>query len=167
MQGSARSKGDPRFRPFRVAMYGLYLVIVVGFSLLVIVSVVRSVGKMTPKSPPPSEAVLTVPECLDRAQALWNELDDHRKQFSQTDRAVSVDRQWVVFRVDWLKRLKEAEAVCAAYSRGREQYRKVFEALDQLMDLYTTHAVQYAGEVGPAVDKFRASLSEARQRATH
>jgi hypothetical protein len=47
--------------------------------------------------------------------------------------------------------------------KGRAPLRELFIDLEQLEDLYTTHAVQYAGEIGPAVERFRHHLGEARK----
>ncbi|MFZ5471769.1 MAG: hypothetical protein ACOZIN_20260 [Myxococcota bacterium] len=162
MAGTDKPERDPRFKPYRVAMYAVYLAFVGTFSSLVIVSVVRSVRAMTPGRQPSIEEVLTVPECLDRAQELWEELDARRAALTQDAPASQADEAWATFRVKWLTNQRQAEADCAVGWRDRAQLRQVFRRLDQAMDLYTTHAVQYAGEVGPTVDAFRAALKVAR-----
>lgn len=156
---------DPRFRRFRTATYGVYLLVVGAFSLLVTFSIIRSVREMSPRRPVDTDQVLTVRECVDRAKALWERLDDERKNFTDTHPAEGVDEQYSRFRVEWLRQMRELEGLCAVDSRQRTALRKVFRRLDVLQDLYTTHAVQYAGEVGPAVDRLETALTEARKEA--
>jgi hypothetical protein len=156
---------DPRFRPFRIAMYSLFVALCVAFALTVIFSVVRSVRVMTPSRPPDVESPLTVPQCLQLAERLWNDLEEGRKQLTAKNRARSVDEDWAQFRIEWVERLRGAESKCATRARGRGALRNVFARLDKVQDLYTTHAVQFAREIGGAVDGLRLSLAEARREA--
>src|SRR5262245_46613506 len=73
---------DPRFRPFRVAAYALYLTVVSTFCLLVISSVVRSVRAMSPRADPVQAPTLDRVACAARAEALFRELDRHRRELS-------------------------------------------------------------------------------------
>lgn len=153
---------DPRYRPFRIAAYALYLVVVVGFCGMLIVSVVRSVIAMTPEVARGGQRVLTVQECMDQATALWQQLDAQRQQLSQGVPAKTTDEKWSSFRVRWLGQLREVQSLCALESRARRPLRKAFEALEHLQDLYMIHAVQYAGEIGPTLDEFRGALEAAK-----
>lgn len=155
---------DPRYRPFRAAAYGVYITVTVAFCLLIIVSVSRSVAAMSPPPLPPAERILTVRECLDNANALWKELEAQREQLVRDTPARKVDQQWMVFRTAWLHKLREREAECALKSRDRdrEALNTVYERLERVQNLYTIHAVQYAGEVGGAVDAFHSAYEAAR-----
>ncbi len=157
------SRKDPRFRSYRAAAYGLYIAVVTVFCLAVIFSVVRSVRAMTPPKLPAAEQVRSFRECLDAAQLLWDDLEAERERLVRTTEARSMDRQWMAFRTTWLQRLREREAECALGSRDRTQLREVFTRLEQVQDHYTIHAVQYAGEVGGAVDALRGAFSSARK----
>ena len=154
---------DPRFKPFRTGMTLIYLLVVGVFSALVIFSIFRSVVTMSPRRPAQPPRVLTVGECVDGAEALWQELEGERKRFTDTHPAQTVDEKFSRFRVDWVRRLRELEGQCAIESRNRKPLRALFDRLDEVVDLYTTHAVQYAGEVGPAVDTLEAAFDEARR----
>jgi hypothetical protein len=154
---------DPRFRRYRAAAYGLYIALVSAFSLMLIVSVVRSIRAMTPPQLPPAEPTLSVRECLDGAQALWRELEREREALVNLSPARSVDQEWMVFRTGWLKQLRERESHCALESRERGQVKVVYRRLEQVLDLYTIHAVQYAGEVGGAVDGLHDAFEAARR----
>jgi hypothetical protein len=159
---------DPRFRPFRAAAYGVYIIVVAIFSLWIIVNVSRSVASMTPEKLPPAEPaqVLSFRECLDAAQALWTELESQRETLVRKVPARSVDQEWMRIRTEWLRQLRERESRCALTSRERAELRVVFQRLDQVQDLYTIHAVQYAGEVGGAVDALQAAFDTARRNAS-
>jgi hypothetical protein len=138
---------DPRFRPYRAAAYGIYIAAVCAFCLAVIISVSRSVAAMTPEKRPAAEQVLSYRECLDAADELWSRLEAEREKLVRTTPARKVDKQWLDFRTSWLERLREREAQCALGSRDRVPLKEVFRRLEEVLDLYTIHAVQYAGEV--------------------
>jgi hypothetical protein len=154
---------DPRYRPYRVFFYGVYLLVVVVFSGNVILNVVRSVAEMTPPKRESMEATLSVKECLEAAEELWRELDSHRQGLSAHTPTRKVDQEWTEFRGRWLAKFREDESKCALRSRARLPLKTVYDRLDHLHDLYTTHAVQFAGEVGPAVDGFREAIQTAKQ----
>src|SRR3954462_6102267 len=89
------SKGqanDPRYRPFRIGAYALYLVVVSTASLLIIRSVVASVIRMTPGRKPPAEQTLTVAECLQRAEVLFHEMESERARVSAAVPAARSDQ---------------------------------------------------------------------------
>jgi hypothetical protein len=153
---------DPRFRPFRGAAVGIYLVVVCGFSLLVVKSVWDSVHAMSPGVPAQRGEALDVPTCLTRAQALFDELDDRRRQFSRSKDGEALQLEWEQFRVEWVGRLRVVQGKCAVESPERRKLAKVFSALERVEDLYTTSAMQYGGEIAPAVAKFRAALADER-----
>jgi hypothetical protein len=159
---------DPRYRPFRAAAYGVYIIVVAIFSVWIIVNVSRSVMSMTPNKLPPAEPtqVLSFRECLDGAQALWTDLESQREKLVRNVPARSVDQEWMRIRTDWLQRLRERESRCALSSRERAELRVVFQRLEEVQDLYTIHAVQYAGEVGGAVDALQAAFDAARRNAS-
>jgi hypothetical protein len=138
---------------------GAYLVVVVGFSVLVILSVVRSVLEMTPRRPLDVSEQLTPRQCSARALALYEDLEAQRQGLSAVQPAAEASDRWTNFRVEWLNRLRQAEASCEVDSPGRETVAGVFRRLEALENLYTTSAVQYSGEMGPAVDAFRRALS--------
>jgi len=149
---------DPRYRPFRIFCYGLYILVVTAFSVNVTVSVVRSVMAMTPPRRAPTETVLSVRECVEGAERLWDELDAKRQTMSSHEPARRADQDWSLFRVKWLTNFRDIEAQCAVDARSRKPLKTVYARLDRIMDLYTTHSVQFAGEIGGAIDAFREAL---------
>lgn len=157
---------DPRFRGFRIAMYAVYLTLVGTISLLVINSVVRSVISMSPSRPESTDTVLTVRECLDLADDMFRDIEDHRRRLTDQPSARRADDAWGQFRVKWLSRKRETEAKCALESRSRAPVRDVYDRLERVMDLYTIHATQYAGEIGFKVDELKESMRAAREDAS-
>lgn len=153
---------DPRFRPYRAAAWALYLVVAVGFSLLVTVSVYKSVLEMTPDRPRVAGETLTVAQCVEEARSLWDELELRRRNLGAAEQARHVDQAWSDFRMSWLRREREIEARCAVDAPGREKVRVLFSRLEEVLDNYTTATVQFAGGVGPSVDAFKKALDEAR-----
>jgi hypothetical protein len=161
---------DPRnsqYRPFRAATYGTYLVLVTAFCLWLIVNVSRSVAAMTPEQVPATREVLSYAECLQGAQRLWMELETEREKLVRASESAprDVDQQWMQVRTGWLEKLRMQESQCALGSRDRSELRTVFRRLDEVQDLYTIHAVQYAGEVGGAVDALQSAFAAARLKS--
>jgi hypothetical protein len=154
---------DPRYRPFRVAAYLVYLVLVSAFCILVIISVVRSVGAMTPRLHPVRGATLEPSACAALAQMLFQELEQHRRELSIRNPAASADAVWNAFRVAWLERVRQAQSNCGVAAPERAAVARLFVQLEHLEDLYTTSSVQFSGEIGPAVDAFRRSLEALRR----
>ncbi len=164
MAKSARANArDPRFRSFRVFFYALYLAAVIAFSVNIIVNVVRSVLVMTPGRKAPTDSALSVRECVGGAERLWRELDGQRQSMSAPVPSRRADQEWSAFRVKWLNSFRDIESRCAVDSRSRAPLKKVYERLDHIQDLYTTHAVQFAGEIGGAIDAFREAVQVAKE----
>ena len=158
---------NARYRPFRGLMWGVYLLVAVTFSLAITVNVVRSTLAMTPEPPPPSSVKLTPDECVAVARDLWAELDRRRNSLSDPPDAGSVRRvdiDWTQFRIQWLTRHNQAKSRCVGEGSERVLLAKLFKDLEAVMDLYTTNAVQFAGEVGPTLDALRADLKTAERK---
>lgn len=159
MATSPQSK-DPKYRPYRVATYAVYLIVVCGFSLLVIVSVFRSAKKMTPEVPKRTKGPgLSTAQCVSRARGLWNDLEAERQHFSLSKNSEALQTHWQAFRLAWISRLRKAQAACGSGSDAA--VRKVFGKLEAVENLYTTSAVQYGNEIAPAVADFRGALTKA------
>lgn len=156
---------DPRYRSFRIAAYAVYLTVVGVFSILVIWSVFKSVIAMSPRTPREQDRVLTARECVGDVEKMWTRLEDQRKRFADQKPSQDVDERFTSFRIDWLRELRELEGRCAVESQQRKALKKTFHRLEGLLNLYMTHSVQYAGEIGPAVDKFDQALDDARKEA--
>ena len=153
---------DPRYRPFRVAVISVYLVVVSVFCILITASVFQSVRAMSPRREPVRTATLTPEACVDRASALLDEMEARRRELTGITPASRADTSWMAFRVEWLERLRQAESSCGVAAPERGELAAIFRHLEHLEDLYTTSAVQYSGEVGPALDRFHQMVAHAR-----
>jgi hypothetical protein len=154
--------GDPRYRPYRVSVIAVYLVVVSTFCLLVTASVARSVRTMSPRREPVRTATLAPEACVERASVLLDELEGRRRALTGITPASRADTSWMSFRVEWLERVRQAERSCGVDLPERKELAELFEQLEHLEDLYTTSAVQYAGEIGPALDRFHRMVAQAR-----
>lgn len=158
------SPRDPRFRPFRAAAYAVYLVLVVGFCSLLIYSVITSVRRKSPAALPASEQVLSVRECVEKAQALFTQLESEREGFVRRGPAQETEARWGGFRDAWMAEFRTLESRCAPQgTRSRPGLRPIFEQLERLQDRYATHATQFAATLGDEIDVLRALLAEARK----
>ncbi len=150
-----RDPKDPRFKVARRVTLGIYLAFSVTFCCLVIYSVVTSVLAMSPSSPPQGE-LLAEAQCLADLRSLYLELDERRKKASEGSDVAHADQRFLSFRLDWLNRLRALEAGCGLDSR--RELKDTFSRLEHVLDLYTTTSVQFAGQVGPAVDELKGRL---------
>ncbi|RPH73097.1 MAG: hypothetical protein EHM78_00060 [Myxococcaceae bacterium] len=153
---------DPRYRPYRVAVIAVYLVVVSTFCLLVTASVARSVRTMSPRREPVRTATLAPEACVERASVLLDELEGRRRALTGITPASRADTSWMSFRVEWLERVRQAERSCGVDLPERKELAELFDQLEHLEDLYTTSAVQYAGEIGPALDRFHRMVAQTR-----
>lgn len=154
---------DPRFRPYRVAMYSLYLVVTVGFCISLIYQVYRSTYAMTYGKKPHLAATISFKECVDGAEALFKELEQQRERLADPPHVSTADQKWLDARGDWIERFRDLEAQCALESKTRENVKDLFKKLEKVADLYTTHAVQYAGHVGPGADELASMFAEIKK----
>lgn len=151
---------DPRYRPFRMAVLGVYLVVVSLFCILITASVARSVRAMSPRREPVRTAALGPAACVERASALLDEMEARRRSLTGITPASRADTSWMAFRVEWLDRLRQSERSCGVDAPDRKEIGALFRQLEHLEDLYTTSAVQYSGEIGPALDRFHRMVAE-------
>jgi hypothetical protein len=154
---SGPSDAQARYRPFRTATLGVYLVFAITFSGLIIYSVIASVLGMTPARGRPGPEVYTAAQCTQGARALFRELDEERRAFSDGEAALA-DRRFLEFRGDWLTRKRRLETGCGLERPERRRLREALESMEGLVDLYTTASVQFAGSLGPALDRLREQL---------
>lgn len=151
---TAPAPADPRFRPFRGLAWALYLVVAVGYSCLVIFSVTKSVLAMSPGRPE-GGATLPVEACAGRLAELFSEVERERQALERVDSATA-DARWLTFRNEWMVRARQLESICAVEEPSRAGLKATFAALHAVMDHATVSATQLSGQLGPALDAFRA-----------
>jgi hypothetical protein len=89
-------------------------------------------------------------------------MEARRRALTGITPASRADTSWMSFRVEWLERLRQAERSCGVDAPDRKEIGALFRQLEHLEDLYTTSAVQYSGEIGPALDRFHRMMAAAR-----
>lgn len=139
-------------------MWVLYIAVSMFVGIAVTISVLKSVREMTPERPPSVGAPLDIGQCQALARNLFGELDAQRQHLSGAAVVKRVDADWTRFRARWLASFRDAESRCDTEAADRAKVKASFDALEKVADLYTTHAVQFAGEVGPALDALHAAL---------
>lgn len=150
----AEERKDPRFRPFRALSWGVYLFVTVGFCFVIIYNVLSSAATMTPRRVGEAKEQRAEVECRSGLMTLFADMDSQRQALAAARPVRSVDLQWTKFRLPWLEQLRDLESHCTKAQGASPELAKAFVRLDKLMDLYTTHAVQFAGEVGPTLDAY-------------
>ncbi len=148
------SRGDSRWRPFRMGALGFHLVFSVGFSLLIIYSVFKSVLEMSPGPAHAGPEIYTFTQCVKGGQAMFDELEGQRRAYTSGS-AAQADHRFLEFRIDWLARKRRLESGCGLERSGRGDLRALFGALDGLVNLYTTESVQFSGAIGADVDRVK------------
>lgn len=143
-------------------MYALYLVITVTFCASLIYQVYRSTHAMAYGTNPRPTNTITARECVDGAEVLFKQLEGRRVAMGKPPEVSSADARWLEFRGEWIERFRELEAQCALESQTRRPLKELFRRLEKVADLYTTHAVQYAGHVGPGADELSRKFAELR-----
>ena len=156
---------DPRFRPFRAAAYGVHILVSAIFCLWIIVNVSRSVAAMTPERLPPAGRIRCSPSgsAWMARRPLWTDLETQRETLVRTAPASSVDQEWMRFRTAGCSACASARAGVLSSPASEQSCARCIQRLEEVQDLYTIHAVQYAGEVGGAVDALQAAFDAARR----
>jgi hypothetical protein len=149
---------EPRYRPFRRAVYAIYIGAACLVAGLVIWSVLASVIKMSPRMAHAIATTSAVGLCTQAVQRLWDELEQQRRGLADYAGQPHAELKWTEFRVRWLSELRQEEAQCGVDAADRAGLKKAFLQLQHVGDLYTTSAVQFEGEIGPSVQSLRKAL---------
>ncbi len=149
---------EPNFRPFRLVLWVFYFVFTVTVALLVTYSVFKSTMELSPGRPAPQRE-LSVSECSVAASALIDSLETSRQQFASEP---DPGEKFVEARVGWLKLKRQLEADCRIDDSDRASLKGAFDALESLVNAYTTHAVAFGSEVTPEMKATRRALAAVR-----
>jgi hypothetical protein len=109
---------DPRFRPFRIALWVVYLAVVAVAVVLTIRSVVKSLrGPPRPSATLPSRAAVRV--CLVELEGLNREQNERAWKLG-SDQAEGSDpvRRWQVWSREWEERLDDLSSRCRLDTEG-------------------------------------------------
>ncbi len=138
---------DPRLRPFRIALWAIYLTVVAVAVALTIRSIVTSLrGPPRPSATLPTRAAVRV--CLTELEALHKEQNERAWRLSSelADGAGAV-RRWQAWSHDWEQRLDDLSGRCRLDADDREPTgfagrKELAEARDAVRRVHRAYALQ-------------------------
>lgn len=157
---------DPRFRPFRIALWVAYLTVVAVAIGLTVRSVVKSLqGPPRPSVTLPTRATVRV--CLTELEGLNREQNERAWKLG-TELAVGGDavRRWQVWSHEWEQRLDDLSSRCRldAGDQGFQGRRELAAARDAVLRVHRGYTLQInrfaqeqANETQAAADSLQAA----------
>jgi hypothetical protein len=161
---------DPRTRPFRIALWAIYLTVVTVAVALTIRSVVKNLRghHRPPAAALPTKAALRV--CVTELEALQEEQNERAWRLGDElgDRADAIPR-WQAWSRAWEQRMDDLADRCRLDSdedpARRGGLRALAEARDAMLDLHRAYAMQvnrFAQEEAALATRVSEALSRAR-----
>jgi hypothetical protein len=166
---------DPRLRPFRIALWVVYLTVVAVAIGLTVRSVATNLrGPPRPSATLPTRAAVRV--CLTELEALNREQHEHAwKLGSALDEGGDPVRRWQAWSRDWEQRLDDLSSRCRldvddhAFP-GRGELAGARDAVQRVHRAYTLQvnrfAQEQAGLAREAAEALRAAQSTIERAAT-
>lgn len=162
---------DPRTRPFRVALWAIYLTVVAVAVGLTIRSVVKNLRghHRAPSATLPTRAVLRV--CMTELQGLAREQSERAWRLGDElgDRADAIPR-WQAWSREWEQRVDDLGDRCRLDSSEDPERlgvrRKLAAARDAILDLHRAYSMQvnrFAQEEAGLAERAGEALREARR----
>ncbi|MGI5863447.1 MAG: hypothetical protein ACOX6T_15525 [Myxococcales bacterium] len=167
---SARVKNPPEYRPFRLALWALYIsaaLFIVG--TLAVNCFFLSRERMGVGGEPAAvEAVdaAALAGCMSELQVLYAELSGQMNQTIGSQPARSSRLQWEDWSPGWRTRLRAVGARCRLETGdvpGAKAIKEAYDRLGLLHRHYTTLAVQFSKEIGPHADKLYKAMESAQK----
>jgi hypothetical protein len=170
----AMAPRDPRLRPFRVALWAIYLTVVavaVGLTIRSVVKNLRGPHRPSAARALPTKAALRV--CVTELEALHKEQNERAwKLGSDVGEADAVAR-WQAWARDWEQRIEDLADRChldvdspeqPVYA-GRTELASAREAILAVHRAYTAQVNRFAQEEAELARAAAAALREARNAA--
>jgi hypothetical protein len=168
---------DPRFRPFRIALWVVYLTVVAVAIGLTVRSVVKSLrGPPRPSVTLPTRATIRV--CLTELEALHREQNEHAWRLgTELVQGGDAVRRWQVWSREWEQRLDDLSSRCRLDTddhepegfQGKHELATARDAVLRVHRGYTLQINRFAQEQASAAHAAAESLQAAQaavQRAT-
>ncbi len=166
---------DPRYRPYRMALWITYFALIAIASAVVVTSIVRDL-RGPPRPPttgePPTRAAIRV--CLADLERLAREQDERLwRLWSDAAEGDAVAR-WNAWSADWENRVRELSARCAldtphAATPGHQGLNEIARARDAVLDLHSGYSRlvnRFAGDQSELARAAARSLERARAAVT-
>jgi len=147
--------GRAETHPFRVAVFALFVGAALVFIGVLGVGIVRSLTEEMALAPPVAGGRESFAECAADLKALRSELEERLSIVQRTGH--EAEEFWDTWSAGWRRQLSILELRCrTAAAPDSPRGRAIAAAardLTTLAGLYSTHVVQYAREIGGAVEQ--------------
>jgi hypothetical protein len=147
--------GRAEAHPFRVAVLVLFIGAALSFIGVLAVGIVRSLTEEMALAPPIAGGRESFSECATDLKALRSELEERLSTVHRTGH--EAEELWDAWSAGWRRQLSVLEIRCrTAAAPDSPRGRAIAAAardLTTLAGLYSTHVVQYAREIGGAVEQ--------------
>ncbi len=167
---------DPRYRPFRLALWLLYFALIVVASTLVVRSVVRNLRG--PHRPPatgalPTRAALRV--CVTELEALHQEQNERAWMLGQHIGERGAIEHWEIWAREWEQRVDDLADRCRLEASdpdpqgfgGRRELARARAAVLELHRAYRAQVNRFAQEDADLARNATAALLDAREALAH
>ncbi|MGI5865774.1 MAG: hypothetical protein ACOX6T_27460 [Myxococcales bacterium] len=163
-------KNPPEYKPFRVAVAVIYIVVTGFICGCLFYSGYRGAQKRMGEPPElaPREAVdpSAMRRCMAELDDLYAELYGKLEATLSSSPARRSSVEWDEWSPDWRTRLLQAGAPCrlsVGDVPGTAEMKVAYDRLFALHRHYTTLAVQFSKEIGPHSDKLHQAMEKARR----
>jgi hypothetical protein len=147
--------GRAEAHPFRVAVLVLFIGVALSFIGVLATGIVRSLTEEMALAPPVAGGRESFTECAADLKALRSELEDRLAIVQRTGH--EAEELWDDWSAGWRRKLSILELRCrtaaAPDSAAGRSLAAAARDLTALAGLYSTHVVQYAREIGGAVEQ--------------
>ncbi len=166
---------DPRYRPFRLALWAIYFTVLAIALSLVITSIVRHLRG--PHRPPVTGALPTraaVRVCVSELEALQHEQNLRAWRLAEEIGEHDAIQRWDVWARDWEQRMDDLADRCRLDARdpdpqgfgGREELARAREDVLALHRAYRAQVNRFAQEGEDLARRAEESLQRAREAAS-
>ena len=169
---------DPRYRPYRFALWLLYFGVILVASVVVVTSIVRNL-RGPPLPPPlgdvPTRAALRV--CLGDLERLTREQDDRLFRLGAEAGQVDAVARWDAWSAEWEVRMRDLAARCALdhanpaspdaaaideIARARNAVLELHAGYGRLVNRFASDQADLARSAWQAIEEARAAVSRPR-----
>jgi hypothetical protein len=162
---------DPRYRPFRIALWVIYLLVVGVSSGLAIRSIVKNLrGPANPAAVGalPTRAALRV--CVAELEGLNRELNERAWRVGAEEGGGDGVRRWQVWSGEWEQRVRDLAERCRLDAGevepeafgGRDELARARDAVLAAHHVYSAQVNRFAQQQAPVVRAAAEALQQAR-----
>ncbi len=162
---------DPRYRPFRIALWVVYLLVVgvsSGLAIRSIVKNLRGTTRPTAQGTLPTRAALRV--CVTELEALDRELNERAGHVAIEEGEGDAVHRWQIWSSEWEQRVRDLAERCHLDAEdatpdpygGREELAHARDAVLEAHHVYSALVTRFAQQQADAVRAAHTALQQAR-----